>query len=216
MKYVNRYRLDLQRQERQGVHAQAGGHLLRVRRGRPGQNGLASRDTEAVAIPRASTSAALSRTAARPRSDGHRRDGRMRLSPQLRRAMPECSSTTPTLNNARDIAPAGFEPESRDFPKTKRDATLAGKSPKYRRKPWLARVDSCRLVSPRDAESRHSDGTLNFADSFRATAALEKVDGQETRSYRAETTSGRGLRRRRKPDEGRCDLLRGKYESCRS
>jgi len=58
--------------------------------------------------------------------------------------------------------PAGFEIESRDFPKTKRDATLAGKSLSIRCNGVLSQDESCRLESSRDAESRHSDGTLNF------------------------------------------------------
>ena len=61
----------------------------------------------------------------------------------------------------KSATPAGFELESLCFSKTKRDATLAGKSPILRSNPVFPRVESCRLESSRDAESRHSDGTLN-------------------------------------------------------
>ncbi len=58
--------------------------------------------------------------------------------------------------------PAGFEIESRDFPKTKRDATLAGKSLNIRRNVAPSRDESCRLELSRAAQSRHSDGTVTL------------------------------------------------------
>ena len=56
--------------------------------------------------------------------------------------------------------PAGFEIESSYCSKTKRDATLAGKSLNIPTNVVLS-SGRCRLESSRAAESRHSDGTLN-------------------------------------------------------